>query len=85
IRLTAQQGIQIGGNLLAGSDINSSLVGSADLLLSSQGDIRASGSLLSNKAIAMTGRRVDLSQGALAADQVQINAQDSGIALQRTR
>ena len=45
----AERGIQTSGHLLAGSNADSTLVQDAKLQLDSQGDIRASGSLLSQK------------------------------------
>ncbi|CAB3888327.1 hemagglutinin repeat-containing protein [Achromobacter ruhlandii] len=84
VRLTAGQGIQSRGNLLAGSDINSSLTRMADLVLTSQQEVRASGNLLSRKSIDILGNSVDLGQGTLAADQLRIHAQDGDIALRQT-
>ncbi|MGL6019847.1 MAG: hemagglutinin repeat-containing protein [Gibbsiella quercinecans] len=85
VTLRAEQGIQSSGALLAGSDANSSLIRAADITLVSQGDIRASGSLLSQKQVAVTGRRVDLSHSRLAAGQAQLTAQAGDVLLQQAQ
>ncbi|WP_024912763.1 hemagglutinin repeat-containing protein [Chania multitudinisentens] len=85
VTLRSEQGIQSSGHLLAGSDANSTLIRPADLTLDSQGDIRASGSLLSQKKISVTGRRVDLSQSRLAAEQAVLTARAGDVALQQAQ
>ncbi|WP_241069834.1 hemagglutinin repeat-containing protein [Achromobacter insuavis] len=81
VRLTAKRGIQSRGNVLAGSDLDSVLTREADLVLNSQEDVRASGSLFSKKTIDLQGGRVDLGQATLAADLVKVQARDGGVAL----
>lgn len=85
VTLRAGQGIQSSGHLLAGSDANSSLIRPADLTLESQGDIRTSGSLMSQKKVSVTGRRVDVSQSRLAAEQAILTSQSGDVALQQTQ
>ncbi|WP_114194168.1 hemagglutinin repeat-containing protein [Edaphovirga cremea] len=85
VTLRAGQGIQSSGNLLAGSDANSTLIRPADLTLESQADIRASGSLLSQKKVSVTGRQVDLSQSRLAAGQAVLTAQAGDVVLQQAQ
>ncbi|MNG65607.1 Filamentous hemagglutinin [compost metagenome] len=85
LRLEAAHGIQSSGHLLAGSDTHSTLTREADLTLASQGDIRAGGSLLSKKDVSLTGRRVDLSGGTLAAGRATIKAQGGGVALRQAK
>lgn len=85
VTLRAAQGIESSGHLLAGSDANSTLVRPADLTLESQGDVRASGSLLSQKKVSVTGRNVDVSQSRLAAGQAQLTAQGGDVRLQQAK
>ncbi|ANS44140.1 hemagglutinin repeat-containing protein [Serratia inhibens] len=85
LRLEAAHGIQSSGHLLAGSDTHSTLTREADLTLASQGDIRAGGSLLSKKDVSLTGRRVDLSGGTLAAGRATIKALGGGVALRQAK
>ncbi|VXD01103.1 conserved hypothetical protein [Enterobacterales bacterium 8AC] len=85
VTLQAAQAIQSSGHLLAGSDANSTLVRPADLTLSSQSDIRASGSLLSQKRVSVTGHKVELSQSRLAAEQAVLTARAGDVALQQAQ
>ncbi|WP_456311303.1 hemagglutinin repeat-containing protein [Serratia proteamaculans] len=85
VTLKAKRGITSNGNLLAGSDANSVLTQDADLTLTSQGDIQASGKLLSKKDVKVSGQRVDLSQSTLAARRADIRAQASGVALKNAK
>ncbi|MGV8927788.1 MAG: hemagglutinin repeat-containing protein, partial [Ewingella sp.] len=85
VRLEAAQDIESRGHLLAGSNVNSTLLRPADLTLNTQGDIRASGSLLSQNKVSVTGRRVDLSQSQLAAEQAVLTAQSGGVTLQQAQ
>lgn len=84
VRLNAARGIQSSGHLLAGSDINSQIVRDASLHLNSQGDIRASGSLLSKKDVKADGYRVDISGAKLAAGLSALTAQKGGVALRQS-
>ncbi|ALX93080.1 filamentous hemagglutinin [Serratia fonticola] len=84
VRLSAARGIQSSGHLLAGSDVNSQVVRDASLHLDSQGDIRASGSLLSKKDVSATGRRVDISGAKVAAGRATLRAQEGGVALRQS-
>ncbi|MBJ2065020.1 hemagglutinin repeat-containing protein [Serratia odorifera] len=84
VRLNAARGIQSSGHLLAGSDVNSQIVRDAGLQLVSQGDIRASGSLLSNKALNATGHRVDISGAQVAAGRTTLTALKGGVALRQS-
>ncbi|MDR3434302.1 MAG: filamentous hemagglutinin N-terminal domain-containing protein, partial [Rouxiella aceris] len=85
VSLNAAGNIENSGYLLAGSDVNSTLTSDADLTLTSKGDIRSSGSLLSKKNVALTGKYVDLRQVQLAAEQATISASDGGVGLQQAR
>ncbi|MCT2387452.1 two-partner secretion domain-containing protein [Erwinia pyrifoliae] len=85
VLLHAGQGIHSSGHLLAGSNATSQLMRTADLTLTSEGDIRASGSLLSHKDINLNGRRVDISQSQLAASRATLSAQSGGVALRQTK
>ncbi|NYA15574.1 two-partner secretion domain-containing protein [Serratia fonticola] len=85
VTLQAAQAIQSSGHLLAGSDANSTLIRPADLTLESQSDVRASGSLLSQKKVNVTGRKVDLSQSRLAAEQAVLTAFSGDVALQQAQ
>ncbi|BCQ41948.1 hemagglutinin-like protein [Erwinia rhapontici] len=85
VTLKAKRGITSSGNLLAGSDANSVLTQDADLTLTSQGDIQASGKLLSKKDVKVSGQRVDLSQSTLAARRADIRAQAAGVALKNAK
>lgn len=84
VRLDAAHGIQSSGHLLAGSDVDSRIVRDAGLRLDSQGDIRASGSLLSKKAVNVSGRRVDLSGAQVAAAHASLAARQGGVALRQS-
>ncbi len=84
VRLDAAHGIQSSGHLLAGSDVDSRIVRDAGLRLDSQGDIRASGSLLSKKAVSASGRRVDLSGAQVAAAHASLAARQGGVALRQS-
>lgn len=84
VRLSAARGIQSSGHLLAGSDVNSQVVRDASLHLDSQGDIRASGSLLSKKDVSATGRRVDISGAKVAVGRATLRAQEGGVALRQS-
>lgn len=85
IHLTSDRGIHASGHLLAGSDTLSQPIGEAHLTLKTHGDIRTSGNLLSSRAIKLSGRRVDISQGALTSPRVTLSAKDGGVALQNAR
>lgn len=85
VTLQAAQTIHSSGHLLAGSDANSTLVRPADLTLASQSDIRASGSLMSQKKVSVTGSKVDLSQSRLAAEQAALTAFAGDVALQQAQ
>lgn len=82
--LNAARGIQSSGHLLAGSDGNSQIVRKADLQLNSQGDIRASGSLLSKKDVSANGRKVDISGAQVAASHTTLTAREGGVALRQS-
>ncbi|VEI20617.1 Filamentous hemagglutinin [Serratia plymuthica] len=84
VRLEAARGIRSSGHLLAGSDANSQIVHDADLTLASQGDIRASGSLLSKKNVKASGQRVDISGAKLAAGLTTLTAREGGVALRQS-
>ncbi|CAE1140998.1 hemagglutinin repeat-containing protein [Serratia sp. Tan611] len=83
VRLNAARGIRSSGNLLAGSDINSQLVREADLTLASQGEVQASGQLLSKKTLKVSGRQADLSQATLSARRAEVSATAGGVALRQ--
>ncbi|KEY57332.1 hemagglutinin repeat-containing protein [Serratia sp. DD3] len=85
VTLQAAQAIQSSGHLLAGSDANSTLIRPADLTLESQSDIRASGSLMSQKKVSVTGRNVDISQSRVAAEQAVLTAFAGDVALQQAQ
>ena len=85
MRLNAAGGIQSSGHLLAGSDTNSQIVHAADLRLESQGNIRASGSLLGKKEAQASGRRVDVSAAQVAASGITLSAREGGVGLRQTR
>ncbi|WP_447885274.1 hemagglutinin repeat-containing protein [Serratia fonticola] len=84
VRLSAARGIQSSGHLLAGSDVNSQIVRDASLHLDSQGDIRASGSVLSKKDVSVTGHRVDISGAKVAAGRATLRSREGGVALRRS-
>ncbi|CAI1642369.1 Filamentous hemagglutinin [Serratia grimesii] len=84
VRLNAAHGIQSSGHLLAGSDTESTLVHDASLQLDSQGDIRASGSLLGKKNVNATGRRVDISGAQVAAGHTVLTAREGGVVLRQS-
>ncbi|MFP1825700.1 hemagglutinin repeat-containing protein [Lonsdalea quercina] len=85
VQLSAATGIENTGHLLAGSDTQSTLIHDADLTLTSQGEVRSSGSLLSQKNVALTGKRVDIGQAQLAARQATVTAQSGGVGLQQAK
>jgi len=85
VTLQAAQAIQSSGYLLAGSDVNSTLIRPADLTLESQADVRASGSLMSQKKVSVTGRKVDISQSRVAAEQAVLTAFAGDVALQQAQ
>ncbi|CAI1016402.1 hemagglutinin repeat-containing protein [Serratia liquefaciens] len=84
VHLHAARGIQSSGHLLAGSDANSQIVRDASLQLDSQGDIRASGSLLSKKNVNASGHRVDVSGAKVAAGRTALTAREGGVALRQS-
>ncbi|MES3212380.1 hemagglutinin repeat-containing protein, partial [Serratia ureilytica] len=84
VHLNAARGIQSSGHLLAGSNADSTLVQDANLQLDSQGDIRASGSLLSKKSVNVSGRRVDISGAQVATGRTALTARDGGVALRQS-
>lgn len=84
VHLSAARGVESSGHLLAGSDANSQIVRDASLRLESQGDIRASGSLLSKKEVDVSGRRVDISGANDAASRTTLNAKEGGVALRQS-
>ncbi len=84
VRLNASHGIQSSGHLLAGSDANSQIVRDASLQLDSQGDIRASGSLLGKKNVNASGHRVDVSGAKVAAERTALTAREGGVALRQS-
>ncbi|MGJ5822824.1 hemagglutinin repeat-containing protein [Serratia sp. H402Y] len=84
VYLNAARGIQSSGHLLAGSNADSTLVQDANLQLDSQGDIRASGSLLSKKSVNVSGRRVDISGAQVATGRTALTARDGGVALRQS-
>ncbi|WP_437615214.1 hemagglutinin repeat-containing protein [Erwinia sp. V71] len=84
VHLNAARGIQSSGHLLAGSNAASTLVQDASLQLDSQGDIRASGSLLSQKEVNASGRRVDISGAQVATGRTALTARDGGVALRQS-
>ena len=84
VHLNAVRGIESYGHLLAGSDANSQIVRDASLRLESQGDIRASGSLLSKKDVSTTGRRIDISGAKVAARQAVLTAREGGVVLRHS-
>ncbi len=84
VHLNAARGIQSSGHLLAGSNADSTLVQDANLQLDSQGDIRASGSLLSQKEVNASGRRVDISGAQVATGRTALTARDGGVALSQS-
>lgn len=85
VRLSANSGIESHGHLLAGSDANCQIVCDADLRLDSQGDIRASGSLLGKKDVTLVGHRVDISGAQLAANHTTLVAREDGVALRQSQ
>jgi len=84
VHLNAARGIQSSGHLLAGSNAESALVHDANLQLDSQGEIRASGSLLGKKNVNATGRRVDISGAQVAAGRTALAAREGGVALRQS-
>ncbi|EMH5467244.1 TPA: hemagglutinin repeat-containing protein [Serratia marcescens] len=84
VHLNAARGIQSSGHLLAGSNAESALVHDANLQLDSQGDIRASGSLLGKKNVNASGRRVDISGAQVAAGRTALAAREGGVALRQS-
>ncbi|POW58502.1 filamentous hemagglutinin [Candidatus Pantoea alvi] len=84
MQLNVARGIQSSGHLLAGSNADSALVHNASLQLDSQGDIRASGSLLAKKNLSATGRQVDISGAQVAAEQTALKAREGGVSLRRS-
>ncbi len=84
VHLNAARGIQSSGHLLAGSNADSTLVQDANLQLDSQGDIRASGGLLSKKSVNVSGRRVDISGAQVATGRTALTARDGGVALRQS-
>lgn len=84
VHLNAVRGIQSSGHLLAGSNADSTLVQDANLQLDSQGDIRASGSLLSKKNVNASGHRVDVSGAKVAAERTALTAREGGVALRQS-
>ncbi|MGQ8764670.1 hemagglutinin repeat-containing protein [Serratia marcescens] len=84
VHLNAARGIQSSGHLLAGSNVESALVHDANLQLDSQGDIRASGSLLGKKNVNASGRRVDISGAQVAAGRTALAAREGGVALRQS-
>ncbi|EMY0613356.1 hemagglutinin repeat-containing protein [Serratia marcescens] len=84
VHLNAARGIQSSGHLLAGSNAESTLVHDANLQLDSQGDIRASGSLLGKKNVNASGRRVDISGAQVAAGRTPLVAREGGVALRQS-
>ncbi|MGP1069079.1 hemagglutinin repeat-containing protein [Serratia sp. CY56907] len=84
VHLNAARGIQSSGHLLAGSNVESALVHDANLQLDSQGDIRASGSLLGKKNVNASGRRVDISGAQVAACRTALAAREGGVALRQS-
>ncbi|EMM3171289.1 hemagglutinin repeat-containing protein, partial [Serratia marcescens] len=84
VHLNAARGIQSSGHLLAGSNAESTLVHDANLQLDSQGDIRASGSLLGKKNVNASGRRVDISGAQVAAGRTALAAREGGVALRQS-
>ena len=84
VHLNAARGIQSSGHLLAGSNADSTLVQDANLQLDSQGDIRASGGLLSKKSVNVSGRRVDISGAQVATGRTALTALDGGVALRQS-
>ncbi|MGU9760052.1 hemagglutinin repeat-containing protein [Serratia marcescens] len=84
VHLNAARGIQSSGHLLAGSNADSTLVQDANLQLDSQGDIRASGSLLAKKSVNASGRRVDISGAQVATGRTALTARDGGVALRQS-
>ncbi|SFN22860.1 filamentous hemagglutinin [Izhakiella capsodis] len=85
VQLTAAGGIENSGHLLAGSDVNSRLIREADLTLSSQGTVKSNGSLLTKKNLSLSGNRVDLGAGQLAAKQATVTAQKGGVGLKQAK
>ena len=84
VHLNAARGIQSSGHLLAGSNVESALVHDANLQLDSQGEIRASGSLLGKKNVNASGRRVDISGAQVAAGRTALAAREGGVALRQS-
>ncbi len=84
VHLNAARGIQSSGHLLAGSNAESTLVHDANLQLDSQGDIRASGSLLGKKNVNASGRRVDISGAQVAAGRTALAAREGGVTLRQS-
>ncbi|MFI8416397.1 hemagglutinin repeat-containing protein [Serratia sp. NPDC078593] len=85
VHIEAARGIQSRGHLLAGSNTNSQLTHEANLTLKSQGDVLASGSLLSKKKVDVSGHRVDVGQAQLAARQTTLSAQGGGVGMQQAK
>ena len=83
VQLTAVSGIENHGNLLAGSDVNGQLVRDADLQLESQGDIQASGALLSKKQVQSGGAQVDVSGAPPGAGRITLNARQGNVVLRQ--
>ena len=84
VHLNAARGIQSSAHLLAGSNADSTLVHDANLQLDSQGEIRASGSLLSKKNVNATGRRVDISGAQVGAGRTALTAREGGVVLRQS-
>ena len=85
VHLIAADSIENTGHLLAGSDVNSTLTREANLTLSSEGTIQSSGSLLTKKNLNLSGNRVDLGQGQLAAKQTTVSAKKGGVGLKQAQ
>lgn len=83
VTLDAASGINNSGNILAGSDTNSTLTAPADLTLTSKGDVQSSGSLLSQKKISVSGKQVNLDNGKIAAGSSVLQAQKEGVSLRK--
>ncbi|WP_380180392.1 hemagglutinin repeat-containing protein, partial [Kalamiella sp. sgz302252] len=85
VTLQAKQAIRSSGHLLAGSDTESKLIQPANLTLSSEGDIHASGSLLSQKNVSLSGRNLDISQSSLAAKEAVLTAKSGNVVMKQAR
>lgn len=57
----------------------------ADLRLDSQGNIRASGSLLGKNEVTLVGHRVDISGAQLAANHATLVVREDGVALRQSQ